>query len=123
MKRTVLNPKWGISTCCEVDNIVFIGHHGGHTTKDGKKLLTIEEQTEETFHNLKVTLDTIGLTFDDIISVNVLLRTIKDFQGMHSVWQRWFVNKYPARTAFTTDFVDEHCLIQVNAVAYREPKQ
>jgi len=118
MKRTVLNPDWGVSTCCEVDNLVFIGHHAGHT-KDGNKLFTIEEQTEETFRNLKTTLDTIDLTFGDIVSVNVLLRNISDFNGMHSIWQKWFPNEYPCRTTLTTDFVDAHCLIQVNAVAYR----
>ena len=118
MQRTVLYPEWGISTCCEVDNIVFIGHHGGHT-RDGQKLWTIEEQTEETFRNLKATLDKIGLGFRDMVSMNVLLKDIKDFRGMHSVWVKWFPDEYPARTTSTTDFIDEHCLIQVNGVAYR----
>ena len=27
--------------------------------------------------------------------------------------------EFPARTTTTTDFIDEHCLIQVHGVAYR----
>lgn len=118
MQRTVLNPDWGIATCVEVDRIVFLGHHGGHTVA-GRKLMTIEEQTEQTFQNLKSTLDKIGLTFEDIVTLNVLLRDIKDFHGMHSVWAKWFPKEFPARTAMTSDFVDAHCLIQVFGVAYR----
>ncbi|HPH97525.1 MAG TPA: RidA family protein [Anaerolineaceae bacterium] len=121
MKRTILHPEWGLSTCVEVDNLVFLGHHGGHTTREGRQLLTIEEQTEETFKNLKITLDTIGLTFDDIITLNVLLKDIKDFNGMHSVWAKWFPVEFPARTAMTSDFVDDICRIQVYGVAYRRP--
>lgn len=119
MERTVLNPDWGIATCCEVDGLVFISHHGGHA-KNGQKLLTIEEQTEETFCNLKATLNTIGLGFSDIINLNVLLKDIEDFNGMHSVWAKWFPVDFPARTTLTTRFVDDHCLIQVYGVACRE---
>ncbi|PKO14008.1 MAG: hypothetical protein CVU39_16645 [Chloroflexi bacterium HGW-Chloroflexi-10] len=119
MQRTILNPEWGISTCVEVNGIVFIGHHGGHTV-NGRKLITIEEQTDNTFQNLKTTLEKIGLGFEDIVNLNVLLKDIKDFHGMHSVWAKWFPREFPARTCSTTAFVDDHCLIQVYGVAYRK---
>jgi 2-iminobutanoate/2-iminopropanoate deaminase len=119
MQRTILNPDWGISTCVEVNGSVFIGHHGGHTI-DGRKLFTIEEQTEVTFRNLKYTLDQMGLSFESIVNLNVLLRDIKDFHGMHSVWTKWFPREFPARTCSTTAFVDDHCLIQLYGVAYRD---
>ena len=118
MKRFVFNPDWGISTCVEADRFVFIAHHGGHTV-EGRKLLTIEEQTEQTFINLKDTLARIDLSFEDILVLDVLLKDIRDFNGMHSVWAKWFPQEFPARTTMTSDFVDDHCLIQVHGIAYR----
>lgn len=119
MQRLVLNPNWSIATCVEADRFVFIGHHGGHTV-NGRKLMTIEEQTEQTFKNLGETLAQIGLGFEDIIVLDVLLRNITDFNGMHSVWVKWFPKEFPTRSTMTTDFYDAHCLIQVHGVAYRK---
>ena len=121
MNRTVLHPDWNIATCCEVENLVFLSHHGG-LIRDGQELLTIEEQTEETFRNLQATLEAVGLRLEDVVMLNVLLKNIKDFDRMHAVWAKWFPREFPVRTTLTSDFVDDHCLIQMYGVAYRQPQ-
>jgi 2-iminobutanoate/2-iminopropanoate deaminase len=115
-RRIIDHPDWGISTMVINGDLAYIGHFGGHT-KDGKKLRTIEEQTEETLRNLAACLEANGMSMESVLQLNVALRRMRDFNRMHSVWARWFPKEFPARMTHSSDFVDGHCLIQVYGVA------
>jgi 2-iminobutanoate/2-iminopropanoate deaminase len=112
IKRIVDHPDWGISDVVVYRDLFFIGHCAGHT-KNGVKLLTIEEQTGEIFENLTRRLDDYGLEMKNILQLTVLLKNINDFNGMHSVWKKYFPDEFPARATLTSDFIDGHCLIQI----------
>ncbi len=118
-KRIIIEPydKYDISTFVIHRGTVHSGHFGGIYDNDGKKLLTIEDQTYQTFMNLKSALSEIHLDLVNLLKVTVILKDIADFQGMHIVWKRIFNGCYPARTTITSQFVDADCLIQIEAVA------
>ena len=118
-RRIVDHPDWGISTMVIRDGLAFIGHIGGHT-RGGKKLYSIEEQTEETLRNLEACLEANGMSMKSVLQLNVALRRMRDFNKMHSVWARFFPEEFPARMTHSSDFVDRHCLIQVYGVAAAE---
>lgn len=112
IKRVINHPDWRISDIVIHNDLVFIGHFGG-ISNNSKTLLTIEEQTEATLQGLSDCLSQEGLSMDCILQLNVALRNIEDFNGMHSVWKKWFPKEFPARMTHTSDFIHDKCLIQV----------
>lgn len=48
----------------------------------------------------------------------VVLKRISDFQKMPEIWTTVFRNgEYSARVTITSDFVNAHCLIQIDVTA------
>jgi 2-iminobutanoate/2-iminopropanoate deaminase len=119
MDRIILEPydAFDISTFVIHNDTVHIGHFGGMYDEAGEQLHTIEEQTRQTFHNLAKALKAIDLSLDNLVKVTVILKNISDFQGMHAAWKQAFTSVYPVRTTITSDFIDDHCLIQIEGVA------
>jgi len=64
------------------------------------KLVTgsIGSQTEQCFRNLGAVLGAAGLTFDDVVNVQVYLTDMNDFAAMNEVYARQFAKPFPART-------------------------
>jgi len=106
-----------LSTFVVHNDTVHIGHFGGIYDDEGNKLLTIEEQTVQTFRNLERALTEIDLSLENLLKVTVTLKNISDFQGMHKGWKQVFFSDYPTRMTITSDFVDDECLIQIDGVA------
>ena len=122
-KRIVVKPydTYGVSTFVIQGDTVYIGHFGGSYDDNGNKLFGVEEQTLQTFKNLEKALQAINLGLKDLLKVTVILRDIADFNAMHEGWKKVFPNEYPARTTITSNFVDDHCRIQIEGVASIEP--
>ena len=47
---------------------------------------TIEEQTEQVFHNLQAILTEAGMTFDDVVKATVLLSDIGNFGAVNAIY-------------------------------------
>jgi 2-iminobutanoate/2-iminopropanoate deaminase len=120
IKRVVIPPYDGyeLSTFVINNDTVYMGHFGGVVDKDGNLLTTIEQQMEQTLMNLSESLEKIDLTLKNIVKLTVILRDIKDFHNMHSIWTKYFdKDNYPVRTVITSDFVSENCLVQIEGIA------
>ena len=59
---------------------------------------SIGDQTRQCFRNLLAVLKAGGLTFDDVVKVNVFLTDMEDFWAMNQVYAEHFAEPYPART-------------------------
>lgn len=119
IKRIVVTPyeSYGISTFVIHNETVYIGHFGGSYDENGNKLSGVEEQTLQTFKNLEKALQEIHLELKDLLKVTVILKSATDFNAMHEAWKKVFPEEYPARTTITSDFVDDHCRIQIEGIA------
>lgn len=64
------------------------------------KLVTgsLGEQTAQCFRNLSAVLAAAGLTFDDVVNVQVYLTDMNDFAAMNEVYAQQFSKPFPART-------------------------
>ncbi len=122
IERIDLNkPEWNFtfSNCVVAGDFVFTSHVGGYDAEASRWPETIEGQTRQCFATLSRYLAAAGATLDDVVRINVLLKRTEDFQGMREVYRHQFANGYPVRTAWFTEFLDEECLIQIDAVAYK----
>jgi 2-iminobutanoate/2-iminopropanoate deaminase len=118
-KRIAIQPydTYDISTFVVEGDIVYISHFGGSYDDEGNKLFDVEEQTLQTFRNLEKALKEINLGLENMIKITVILRDIHDFDAMHKAWKQVFTKEYPVRTTITSNFVDDHCRIQIDGIA------
>jgi len=120
IKRIVIPPydEYDLSTFVINNDTVYIGHFGGCVDIDGNLLTTIEQQMEQTLKNLAESLEQTNLTLENVVKLTVILKNIKDFHNMHSIWIKYFSkDNYPVRTVITSDFVSENCLVQIDGIA------
>ena len=79
----------------------------------------MEGQTRASLENLKRALESVGATFDDVVSANRFVTDLSDQDAMNDVWAQFFGNNKPTTTTVQVVLLatDPRCLIEVNAVA------
>jgi len=103
------------SSCVIAGDFIFLGHHaGGHHSND------IVYQMEASFNSLGDTLESVGAAFDDIVQINLYLKSMDEFAAARDVFNKYFKSEFPARMTTTTDFVSPTCLCMLDAIAYKK---
>ena len=74
-------------------------------------------QTQRCFDNLEAVLAAAGLTFDDVVKVNVYLTAMDDFAEMNAVYARRFAEPFPARTTVAVAALPLGAQIEIEIVA------
>ena len=78
---------------------------------------SIAQQTDQCFENLSAVLDSAGLTLDDVVSVQVYLTDIADFQEMNAAYERHFTPPYPARTTIGCASLPLNARVEIGCIA------
>ena len=113
------NPEYTFSYCVKAGDYIYTSHHGAWTY--GKKTgeAGIEKQTKLTLENLDKTLKAADSSLDDVIQMTVWLKQKEDFRSMRDIYRGFFIKeRYPARMTAFTEFLNEDCLIMIEAIAY-----
>lgn len=76
-------------------------------------------QAERCFDNLHAVLATAGLTFEDVVKVNVYLTSMDDFAEMNRVYADRFTQPFPARTTVAVAALPLGAQIEIELVARR----
>ncbi len=77
----------------------------------------IERQTRRCLENLRGVLEGGGASLDDVVKVNVYLDDIEDFGDMNNVYQEFFSEDPPARSAVEAGSIPLGLDIEIEAVA------
>ena len=78
---------------------IFFSGQTAMNANDAKDLSgDIAAQTHQCFRNLHSVMEQAGVTFDDVLKVNVYLTSMKHFKAMNEVYETYFDTPYPART-------------------------
>ncbi|MBI5345607.1 MAG: hypothetical protein HZB76_00455 [Chlamydiae bacterium] len=76
---------------------------------------SIQEATKQTLDNLAAVLKAAGTDFDNIVRVDVFLKSLKDFAGMNEEYGKRFKNgKYPARQTVEANIP---AIIEISCIA------
>lgn len=113
IKRVEVDEFWADSTIIEAGDYVFIGYCMGN---EGKP---IEEQIDGAFSTLENRLSTVGLGLESVVKMDCLFKDINDLNFLPDIIKKRFGGKYPVRKAFTSDFIREGILFQIDAIAYK----
>ncbi len=102
----------------ESGGFVFLSGQTPMDSKTGKIAEgDIAAQTEQCFKNLSNVLNTAGLTFDNVVKVNVYLADMNDFRAMNEVYAKQFSSPFPARTTIGTASLPLGSKIEIEMIA------
>jgi 2-iminobutanoate/2-iminopropanoate deaminase len=90
-----------------------VGMRPGETQVVGD---AVEEQTEQTFANLRAILEAAGSGLDRLVKTTVYLTSLDDFQAMNEVYRRHAGDVPPARATVAVG-LPAGCLVEIEAVA------
>ena len=113
IKRIEVDEYWADSTIIEAGDFVFVGYCMGN---EGK---SIQEQIDGAFSTLESRLKKAGLGLDSVVKMDCLFKNFEDLNYLSDIIKKRVAGKYPARKAFTTDFIRDGILFQVDAIAYK----
>ncbi len=77
----------------------------------------IEVQTRQVIENLKGVLEAAGTGLDRVIKTTVFLKSMDDFPRMNRVYEKYFGNNPPARSAVEVSRLPKDALIEMECVA------
>jgi reactive intermediate/imine deaminase len=78
----------------------------------------ISEQTRQVCENVKAAVEAAGGTMDDICRVDVYIRNMEQFEGIHKVRREYFKEPLPASTMVeVTKMTSPDALIEISAIA------
>ena len=113
IKRLEVDELWADSTVIEAGDYIFVGYCMGN---EGQ---SIEAQISGAFDVLKGRLAMAGLEMDSVVKMDCLFKNINDLNYLPDIIKKHFNGKYPARKAYTTDFIREGILFQIDAIAFK----
>ena len=78
----------------------------------------IDAQTGQVCENIKAAVEAAGGTMDDICRVDVYIRNMEQFAGIHKVRAEYFKEPLPASTMVeVSKFASPDALIEISAIA------
>ena len=115
--RGDVNEKFAYSGYVAAGDFVFINFCVGNVGK------SVKEQVEGALDNMQERLGMVGLTLDNVVQVNVLMRDVWNIPIMEEVFKERLNGKYPARKTISTEFAHvggpNGLHVQIDAVAYK----
>lgn len=79
----------------------------------------IEEQTKQSFENIKAILEKAGLTTANIVKTTVFLADMSLFAGMNKIYATYFTEDFPARSAVAVKELPKGALVEIESIAVR----
>jgi 2-iminobutanoate/2-iminopropanoate deaminase len=86
-----------------VGNTLYIAGHIGLDPKTGTPPASAEDEARLVMDGIKGTVESAGLTMDDVVSVQIFCTDLKFYDTFNSVYKTYFHGDYPARAFIGTD--------------------
>lgn len=80
-----------------VGDTLYVGGHIGLDPATGKPGTTPEDEARLVMESVKHTIETAGLTMDDLVSVQVYCSDVSFYDAFNGVYRTYFHGDYPAR--------------------------
>jgi 2-iminobutanoate/2-iminopropanoate deaminase len=80
-----------------VGNTLYIAGHIGLDPKTGMAPASAEEEARMVMESFKQTVETAGLTMDDVVSIQVFCTDLKLYETFNNVYKGYFHGDFPAR--------------------------
>ncbi len=116
--RSDVNEEYAYAGIVEAGDFVYLSFCVGNVGD------SFRDQVNGAIDNLEQRLQSVGLTLDAVVKIDVLLRDVWNIPFMEEVFKKRFVHGFPARKTISTEFAHIGGLsglqIQIDAIAFRE---
>ncbi len=99
------------------DFVYFSGQLGISGDTNQLISLDIKAQTKQVFENIGNILERLDLNFNHIVKTTVFLSDMANFAPMNEVYQTYFKQPYPARSAFAVKELPLGALVEIECIA------
>ena len=102
-RKFIVNPRAAdlkglpFSDAVLVGNTLYIAGHIGLDPKSDLPPASAEDEARLVMDGIKKTVESAGLTMDDVVSVQVFCTDLKLFETFNGVYKTYFHGDYPAR--------------------------
>ena len=106
----------------EATRTLYISGQLGFDPKDetGKTLAkTVAEQADLALQNVGKVLKEVGLGFENLVSVEVLLANMDDFGAVNEVYGKYFPKDPPARAAYAVKTLPLNAAVEIKGIAVK----
>jgi len=79
----------------------------------------IDIQTEQALENVEAVLEAAGASMADVLKMTVYLADIDDFEEMNDIYETFFDEDPPARSAIGVDALPKGVGVEIEAIAVR----
>ncbi|CAF1273990.1 unnamed protein product [Rotaria sordida] len=106
------------SQAVQIDQMLYLSGAVGLDPETGKFAGdTIQDQTRQTLKNLGEVLKAAGVSYKNVIKVNVFLQDMNDFSAMNAVYTEVFSERHPARSTVQVAGLPLNAKVEIEAVA------
>ena len=91
----------GLSDAVRIGGLIFFGALRGNDPVTRAIPDDTEQQARNAFENLRVLLNAAGAGFEHVAKVTLYLHDLSYREAFHKVWQEYFPENPPARSAMT----------------------
>ena len=108
------------SIAVQADNLIFTAGQLGLDPQNGEFVDGgIEAETRQALTNLKHILEAAGSSLANVVKTTVFLQDMNDFPRMNAVYQEFFTQDFPARSAVQVAALPKGGLVEIEAIALR----
>lgn len=105
-----------------VGNTLYIGGHLGLDPKTGKAVADPEQEAKLVMDAIKKTVESAGMTMDDIVSIQVHCPDLSLYDAFNKVYKTYFKDHYPARAFLGSGKLLRDAHFEVLGIAVKRSK-
>lgn len=108
------------SQATDLGNLVFIS---GQIPLDPETMEfvsdDVKEQTSQVMENISAILKEAGLTFTNVVKMNIYLDSMENFSIVNDIYASYLSEPYPARAAVEVSQLPKGAKVEIEAIATR----
>lgn len=105
-----------------VGDTLYIAGHIGLDPKTGQAPSDAEQEARLVMDSVKKTVETAGMTMDDVVSVQVFCTDLKWYDTFNAVYKTYFHDNYPARAFIGAGSLLRGGKYEVLGIAVKRPR-
>lgn len=105
------------SQAVKMGDFLFVSGQLPINPKTNEMPKSVAEQTKQSLENVKAILEAAGSDLKHVVKTTVFLKDMNTFTQMNEVYQSYFTENYPARSAVEISRLPKDALVETEVIA------
>ncbi len=107
-----------ISPSIRVENLLYISGQVGIDRSTSKLINeTFEAEVKQVMKNIDTQLKANNLVMDDLVSIIIYLKDMKNYNAVNEVYEKYFKNRFPTRTCIAVADLPANANVEITGIA------